>query len=160
MFRAHHMARMSSGTGMARKTHSKNQPYRQMPMVILNPKPGSGAHRVRKAVVLEAMRLLGCGELRSADSRSSLVHSPAYSMDGVCKPLPSFVSDFPSRGLQSQTVRACFLCSVCLDSLKMHGIPCRRSRTAARLHDKGGGCHAMLRPLPMGQDRSMEVKGP
>jgi hypothetical protein len=49
-------------------------------LVILNRKPGSGAHRVQKAVVLEAMRLLGCGELRSADSRSSLVRSPA---DGV-----------------------------------------------------------------------------
>ena len=69
----------------------------------------------------KAVRLLGCGDSRSADSRSSLVHSPVQSMDGVCKPLPSSCERFVSRGLRSQTVLSC---RVCLDSFKLHGMPC------------------------------------
>jgi hypothetical protein len=82
---------------MARKTHSRNQPYRQMPMVILNRKPGSGAHRVRKPVVLEGSASF---RLRRVAIRRFEKLSSAFSgrRRTVCKPLPSFVSDFPSRG--------------------------------------------------------------
>jgi hypothetical protein len=151
----HHMARMSSGTGMARVVRSRNQPCRHMPMLISRARePGSPAHRVRKAVVLRGSPALGCGDSRSADSRSALVHFSGTEDRAWTVYVSRFhhrLSDFVSRGLRSQTVLPC---SVYLDSLELHGRPCRRSTTALACMTKAG-----IAMLPMGRDGFVGVEG-
>jgi hypothetical protein len=96
----HHMARMSSGTGMARASPFEEPtlpPHADVDLA--RSRAGIWCSSRAKAVVSRGSPTLGCGDSRSADSRSSLVHSPVQSMDGVCKPLPSSTERFVSRGL-------------------------------------------------------------